>query len=209
MHVADFRLHGRISRSLPLHALPPATAISAMARFRSWWPLHSAVQALQGLHIPQEQSICFLCQQARVPHFLKSCTLPLHWMPSWVASTITDLERCCKPPPHVTVQDCQSFQDENSQSRASVGQGCVLHASTRMLSFLAQALPPFRATCATLRVRLLWPPPHVTEHADGSVHEPQTQSCCGGHGSGLQGWRSTERPLQSRPVPSAFCTTLR
>mmetsp|Transcript_60660 Transcript_60660/g.167779 ORF Transcript_60660/g.167779 Transcript_60660/m.167779 type:complete len:235 (+) Transcript_60660:674-1378(+) len=87
-----------------------------------------------------------------------------HGSPPCAAGTLTCLERCRTPPPHLAEQELHPLQAPNLQS---TGQGCVLHSS--VASSGGHAAPPLGAT---VTVRRSWREPRP----QGLVHSETTHS---------------------------------
>lgn len=167
MHLEESVLQASTTRSPPSHGGPPFAANCSTDRLRSRWPLQSAVHALQPAHRPQRHGIFGLVSShGRVPHSRKSSRKPSHAAPFSEASTMIERDLCCSPPPQAAEQSCQSLQAPNSQSTASVGHSCTLHAATIIVTLRSHGRPPCSATCSTMRDLDFCPPPQLAVQAE-------------------------------------------
>lgn len=93
-------------------------------------------------------------------HYLVSRSSPPHSAPPCRAGVSTLLLLPCRPPPHGSLHSSHSLQPLHTQS---TGHGCELHSASSRDS-PPQASPPHSGSTPTSRVRVLTPPPQLTEH---------------------------------------------
>lgn len=159
-----------------------------MVRVRVFWPpSHETEQPPQPLQSPRAQSIAHTSSEQSRCSFVAKQATPPEWLSTSIARILF-----CVPPPQVTSHASDDSQSPSTQSTAH----CAIPHSWVCISKAGHALPPCTG-CTKVRVRVLSPPPHVTEQSPKELQSPTSQSM--EQGSVLHSCVSSTRVGQASP----------
>lgn len=192
------------SLSGPTH-LAPVGLPALKSRIRLRYPRpQSRLHAVQSVHCEKVQST------TSSPHatwqYWYSEAAPVHGAPPCLAMTAGCRWRCCWPGPHSALQPPHRLQSCHWQSMGTK----QLSTPQALASWrLPEQVAPVGDSVVTVRVRYVWPPSQLWEHADQSDQVENSQSTRGWWQLGMQVPESVLLPSTGWPGHTACRETSR